>query len=85
MYTADKIAEEYFQDFYNKPGWVYHDLPRMSPEFFDQFVEIVGQENLLWITFADYGTSKRGQVMISPEGMQNLKEYNDEQKNLGSS
>ena len=57
--------------------WHYRDLPRMTPELMEEFREIIGDENLKWITFAkyDYGTSVRGQVLISPAGMQALADY----------
>lgn len=57
-------------------GWVYRDLPRTSPEIFDEFAKIAGDANLKWLAKADYGTSKRGQVMISPEGIKRLQEWN---------
>lgn len=53
-------------------GWVYRDLPRLSPGVFDDFVKAAGEENIRWLTLADYGTSKRGQLFISPKGMENL-------------
>ncbi len=56
-------------------GWVYRDLPRMRPTLFDQFIEIAGEENLRWLTKADYGDTKRGQVFISPEGAKRLTDY----------
>jgi hypothetical protein len=62
------------------PDWVYRDLPRMTPELFDEFVRIVGEENIKWLTIADYGDSKRGQVLISPQGMNRLSEYNKSNK-----
>ncbi len=55
-----------------KPGWTYKDLPRMGPELFYKFIEIAGDENLHWITMANYGYTLRGQVLISPDGMKNL-------------
>jgi hypothetical protein len=64
---------------YMADGWTYGDLPRMAPAFFDQFVEIVGAENLRWLTLANYGgpngPSKRGQYLMSPEGQDRLREY----------
>jgi hypothetical protein len=60
---------------YRADGWEYCDLPRMTPEYFDQFIGIAGKENLVWLTLANYGATKRGQVLISPKGRQNLYEY----------
>ena len=53
-------------------GWRYVDLPRMRPNMFDQFIEIVGAKNISWLTLADYGDTKRGQCLISPVGLARL-------------
>ena len=55
--------------------WHYKDLPRMTHELMDKFKVIVGEENLYWLTYADYGNSVRGQILISPTGMQNMSEW----------
>ena len=52
------------------PDWTYKDLPRMTPELKDEFVELIGEENIKWITFAEYDDgSVRGQVILSPIAM----------------
>lgn len=52
------------------PEWTYKDLPRMTPEVKDDFVSMIGEENIQWITFADYDDgSVRGQVLLSPTAM----------------
>lgn len=61
--------------------WHYRDLPQLAPEFFDQFIELCGKDNLRWITVAqrpwpDGSITKRGQVMISPDGMARLAAHN---------
>lgn len=61
---------------YRADGWVYRDLPRMTPEYFDQLIDLVGESNIVWLTKADYGDSRRGQLLISPEGMRNIAAYN---------
>lgn len=58
-------------------GWQYRDLPRLSYEMFDYFVSIVGEENIRWLTMADYGNSKRGQLFISPTGFANMKAHSE--------
>lgn len=52
-----------------RPGWQYRDLPRLSPDLMAQFKALIGEENLFWVTYADYGDSQRGQVLISPDGL----------------
>lgn len=57
-------------------GWEYRDLPRMTPEFFDEFVGIVGSENIRWLTMASYSDgAKRGQLLVSPTGLANCVAY----------
>ena len=57
-------------------GWTYRDLPRMTKRCLDDLIGVLGESNIKFITFADYGNnSVRGQVMISPDGMNNLKEF----------
>lgn len=62
------------------PGWRYKDLPKLSEEDFAKFVEIAGEGNLRWITRASYpckdgGKLHRGQVMISPDGIERISQY----------
>lgn len=53
-----------------KPDWTYKDLPRMLPEVKDDFIKLIGEENIEWITFAEYDDgSVRGQVLLSPVAM----------------
>lgn len=61
---------------YRADGWVYRDLPRMAAEYFDQLVALIGDENIVWLSLADYGATKRGQLLISPSGMKNISAYN---------
>lgn len=52
------------------PDWTYKDLPRMIPSVKDEFIALVGEENIKWITFANYDDgSVRGQVLLSPTAM----------------
>lgn len=76
-----------FQEMTGKVGWTYKDLPKMTREFFDQFIEAVGgEENIHFITYATYPPFYspksnnptelvRGQVMISPNGIESLRTY----------
>lgn len=51
-----------------RPDWIYLDLPRMSEEQIDEFIARVGEDNIYWLTFADYRNGQlRGQCLISPE------------------
>lgn len=74
--SIEQIFSEGIAEELGKPDWTYKDLPRMVPELFYTFIEIVGEENLHWVTMANYGDTLRGQVLISPVGMEKLREFN---------
>lgn len=57
---------------YRADGWSYHDLPRFSPDMWDEFLGRMDGENYVLLTLADYGDSKRGQILVSPEGRAQL-------------
>lgn len=59
---SDPSMEQYHE-------WTYRDLPRLTHKLMEEFKQLVGEENLYWITYADYGKTVRGQVLISPDGM----------------
>lgn len=62
-----------------KEDWHYRDLPQMREDFFNDFVELIGEENIVWLTRAQYqhedGLYKRGQLFMSPEGMERVSAY----------
>ena len=63
-----------------KPDWIYYDLPQMSPEYWVKLTdEIIGPSNLCFLTMAHTTNSSgewlRGQILISPQGMDNIREY----------
>jgi hypothetical protein len=61
---------------YIADGWVYRDLPKMTQEAFNTFLDILGEENAKWMTFARYpDKSVRGQFLMSPAGMDRLKAH----------
>ena len=68
------------------PGWSDYDLPRMSPEYMTKLIDIIGDGNIGWVTRAQYterdgSISQRGHILISPEGMDNIRAYRDSQTN----
>lgn len=83
--SIDQIFGEGIAESMGKPDWKYGDLPKLTKEYFDKFVDIVGEENLHWITFAQYpanfmkwGNKEelfRGQYLLSPEGQERAKKY----------
>jgi hypothetical protein len=57
-------------------GWVYRDLPRMTPDAMEFLLSIIGDENIKFMTMAKYtGGAVRGQVWISPIGVENMKTH----------
>ena len=61
---------------YIADGWVYRDLPRMTPEAMRTFLDIVDENEVRWLTKASYpGGAVRGQLLISPKGIENMKAY----------
>lgn len=74
----DQAGEEMAKGL-GKPGWAYRDLPNMLPEYMDQLLDWVGSKDYEFITFServwpDGHATVRGQVLISPEGMDRLKD-----------
>lgn len=57
-------------------GWVYRDIPgRMSHEMWDLFLSILGEGNYEVVAMTTAQDYKRGQFFLSPQALENLKEY----------
>jgi hypothetical protein len=56
-------------------GWVYRDIPWMASGRWDEFMDWIGAGNveILAVSSRD-GSIKRGQILISPAGIDNLKQ-----------
>jgi len=57
--------------------WVYRDMPKSTVSAYNETIEIIGDDNYKLLTMAKYPHPKEGQLirsqlLISPEGMQNL-------------
>lgn len=71
-----------------KEDWIYKDIRWLTKEFQDKlFNEIIGNGNYLVLaistrTFKDSGDERffGGQYFISPQGMENIEEYNKSNK-----
>lgn len=76
--AVNDVLSDWLPAHMGKPDWEYRDLPRMTPEFFAKFVDLVGEDNILWITKASYkdGT-QRGQLLVSPEGLKRARAYSE--------
>jgi len=58
-------------------GWQYRDLPRMTQDAFDCLLDIIGEGNVRWLSFARYGSTVRGQCFISPAGIENMRAHRE--------
>ena len=67
-------------------GWKYKDFPPMLQEYWDYFLAIFGEGNYRLLTFMertfkdDERLYVRGQMYISPTGLENVKKYSDSGK-----
>ena len=66
---------------YIADGWVYRDMPgRVSFEYWDKFLDLLGEGNYVILIRSEGRDWKRGQFLISPDGMENLAVYSARQK-----
>jgi 3-phenylpropionate/cinnamic acid dioxygenase small subunit len=79
MDSMDKLQQDVFRLSTGLTDWYYHDVPMLEDGFFKRFLEIVGEENIHWITkTARENGGKlyhRGQAMISPQGKTNVRKW----------
>lgn len=62
---------------YRADGWFYRDLPQMAPEYFNDLLDLIGADNIAWITRATYPNGyQRGQMLVSPDGMARIRAHN---------
>jgi hypothetical protein len=60
-----------------KEDWSYRDLPKVREDFFAELLALIGEENIHWLTRAQYvhdgEVFKRGQMFVSPAGLERLR------------
>lgn len=68
------IGKTYIAD-----GWQYRDIPNLSPKMWDYLFSMIGNENEHYVFLSTSSIerngelwAKRGQILISPIGMENL-------------
>ena len=62
-------------------GWVYRDIPgRLSHEIWDYLIGVIGAGNFEILAMSSGADWKRGQLMISPDGMKNLATVRESKK-----
>lgn len=67
---------------YMADGWVYKDIPgKLSYEVWDKLLDIFGEDNYAILIMSCGKDWKRGQFLVSPEGMENIRKYTVNKKN----
>src|ERR1700684_1899136 len=56
-------------------GWRYKDLPQLTAEQFEMFLDVVGDENIEWLAISHSPKGHRGQMYVSADGQQRLQTY----------
>jgi hypothetical protein len=54
-------------------GWHYRDLPWMTRKALDLLLSIAGPGNYVGLAMSSRGDAVRGQVLFSPEAMENFR------------
>ena len=80
-----KVLEEHYNEFYGVEGWTYRELPYMLFEYWDEILDTVGTHNIQVISGSirqqlhnrEYRSFRRATILISPEGMDNLRKKFD--------
>lgn len=80
-----KATEEHFRESMNAPGYTYRDIPWLRYDLFQELVNnIIGLNEIKIIAMTEKsfpdGVFRRGQFMISPKGMENIRNYNVKKK-----
>lgn len=70
--------EELRQDA-RRRGFEYRDFPWMPEPVFTLLHEIMGEENYQRLAWSEKQNYRRGQFLIRPQGLENLREFVDRQ------
>ena len=87
--TLYKIIEQDYQEKFNLPDWEFRELPQMKIEYWNDLVRVIGESNIYVISGSrkqlKQGTIVsdmfRADIMISPEGLTRLKNFNEGMSN----
>lgn len=61
---------------YRADGWAYIDFPRIESHIWEALIEFLG-EHYVPLSLANYGRTARGQLLVSPAGLDLLREFLD--------
>ena len=56
-------------------GWKYTDVPWLAHDAWEQFVKVLGPENHHVLAYSERSDARRGQFIISPEGVRHMGAY----------
>lgn len=79
-----RMMEEGLQKEMNLPGWKYRDIPWMTEELWNLFIDTLGLGNYVLVASTsgkhpEHGNICRGQFMIGPQGMANLEAFYEQE------
>ena len=63
-----------------KQGWVYRDVPWCTLDAWALLIKIIGSDNYRLLAQSERNDAVRGQMLISPKGMDNLKNHKEAPK-----
>ena len=80
-------TEEAMNEAFETTGWFYRDINWTTLPYFDQMLEMFGVDNYKIIISSvrddwEGGPFRRGQFLISPQGMQNVNKYLEERTRM---
>lgn len=60
-----------------KEGWLYKDVGWMSNGDWKRFEAIAGDGNVQWLVWTSKEDRRRGQILVSPDGVEKLRAYHE--------
>lgn len=58
-----------------KEGWLYKDVGWMANADWRKFEALAGEGNVQWLVWTERGDTRRGQILVSPSGVDRLKAH----------
>ena len=71
-----------------KPDWVYRDIRWLTKEYWDKLLSLIGAKNYRILAYSrrifsnDENVYYGGQFLISPEGIENLKAWKNDEDSI---
>jgi hypothetical protein len=75
----NSIMEDHMRETMGLPDWSFREIPWTSDHLFQEFVSVIGDDNIRFMTISsrkqDDLVFTRASALISPDGMENLKQF----------